>query len=372
MNPLLKRSLVLLILLILAAWQVQQAEAAKGIPGSPEFGFGVVIYPDGPMVGEALNLLGDLHPDWLYVPLAWSASQASAGEPPDLSVIDQVMAAAAANKVAVVIGLTQAPAWAMTEDGPDAHHTAQFVSLLARRYPGALQALELFPRANSLAGWGSAPNPQAYLGLFRAVKDRLSADGAPLVLVAAGLQPAGKPAGQLDPAVEVDDLAFLQGLYDAGAKDCVRVFSMQFADVRADLLTSPYDDKPLIFRQYETVRAAMLANQHSAGVLWITSFGLPTGGAEQQAVNNSDLARQQEWLQQGYYQVHSQLYIGMAALQSLNPGAGQPAVAAMLQPDGSLHPFYPSLQRMTLDDNPGNMAPKPGSFKMGSLLKNKP
>jgi hypothetical protein len=373
MNSLMKKCLVALLLLTLVAVQVQQAQAAKGMPGSPEFGFGVSIHPDGPFVDEALNLLSDLHPDWLYVPVAWAAVQPAGDVEPDLAVIDKVLSAAAGQQTAVAISLSQAPAWALTDEGPNVELTAQFVALLAQRYPQVVQTLELFPRANTLAGWGSAPNPHAYLTLFTAVQDRLKADGSPVVLVAAGLQPLGKSAEQIDPALEMDDLVFLQGLYDAGGRDRLPVISLQYADTSADLMASPYSVDVMIFRHYEMVRATMLANQHSAGMIWITGFGLPSGAYDQKNVNLDDLAQQETLLLQAYYQAHAQLYIGSAILQSLNPAAEGTAerVASILQPDGSRHPFYQQFRQMTIENNPGDGASRPGSAKKGNLLKHR-
>ena len=373
MNALIKKCLVTLLLLTLVNVQVQQAAAAKGVPGSPEFGLGVSIHPDGPLVDEGLNLLSDLHPDWLYVPVSWAAVQPAGEAEPDLAVIDKVLAAALEQQTAVTISLSQVPAWALTDEGPNVELTARFVAVLAQRYPQVLQALELFPRANTLAGWGSAPNPRAYLTLFQAVQDRLKADGSLVVLVAAGLQPLGKSIEQIDPALEMDDLVFLQGLYDAGGRERLQLISLQYADTSADLMASPFDVEVMIFRHYEMVRANMLSNQHSDGMIWITRFGLPSGAYDQKKVNSDDLAQQESWLQQAYYQAHAQLYIGAAVLQDLNPGAvnASDGMASMLQPDGSRHPFYQQLRQMMLENNPGDGTARPGSSKNGNLLKHR-
>lgn len=371
MTSLSKKALVILLLLILFTHQVTRAEAAKGIPGSPAFGFGVSLYPNGPMLDQALKLLNDLRPDWLYVPVSWAAASPAADTQPDLAVLDQVMAAAAQWKIAVVLSVSDAPAWAQTPQGPDPRLAAQYAALLVQRYPGTLQALELFPRANTLTGWGSAPNPKSYLALYRAVQNGIAESGADLLLVAAGMQPLGP--GQQDPAIAMDDLVFLQGLYDAGGKDMLKVISLQYTDMHADLLLSPLENKGMLFRHYETVRALMLANGHIDGFMWITGFGLPSGSHGQARVNAQDLDQQQEWLQQGYYQLLSQLYIGTAVMQSLNPPPTESAIraASILQSDQSLHPFYQSLYRMTRANNEELSFQKPGRAKEGRLAKNR-
>lgn len=371
MNLVMKKCLFSIVLLALAILQVQPAQAARGIPGSPEFGFGVSLYPDGPMLDEALNLLSDLHPDWLYVPVSWAAVQPSADVEPDLAFLDRIMSVAAGQQTAVAISLSQVPGWALTGEGPDPELAARFAALLAQRYPQVLQALELFPRANTLTGWGSAPSPKAYLALYQVVQNRLNANGSTLLLAAAGLQPV---ADGEDPSTAMDDLDFLQGLYDAGGANILRVISLQCADASADLLASPYRDSRMIFRRYETVRERMLDNQHTAGLIWVTGLGLPSGAYGEMVTLQGDLLEQQSWLQQAYYQTNAQLYIGTAVLQSLNPAPENAPfqTASLLQSDGSRHPFYDMLREMTTLRQVGAGSFRPGSSKKGNLLKNRP
>jgi hypothetical protein len=368
-----KNALVVLFLVILVMNQVTHAEAAKGIPGSPAFGFGAMLYPSGPMLDKALILMKDLRPDWLYVPISWADTYVSADAKPDLAALDQVMAAAAQEKIAVVLSVSDAPLWAQTQAGPDAHMAAQFAVLLVQRYPGTVQALELFPRANTLIGWGSAPNPHAYLTVFKTVQTALNAAGSDALLVAAGLQPQDREAASQDAAIAIDDLAFLQGLYDAGGKDVLRVISLQYADMNSDLLASPLNTESLIFRHYEPFRALMLANGHAEGVMWITSFGLPSGLYGHARVNPNNMDEQAKWLQQGYSQLLAQLYVGTAIMQSLNPAPAETdtRAASILQPDESLHPFYHLLRKMSEENDQGSSSLKPGSAKAGNLAKNR-
>ena len=49
------------------------AQAGRGVPGSPEFGYGARIELDGIYLDQALELAADLRFDWLVVPVRWSA-----------------------------------------------------------------------------------------------------------------------------------------------------------------------------------------------------------------------------------------------------------------------------------------------------------
>jgi hypothetical protein len=371
MNSFIKKCLVMILLLTLVSIPVQRAEAAKGVPGSPEFGFGLMLHLDGPLLDETIDLVTELNPDWLYVPVSWVDSQADGSAELNVAALDRVIAKAAQYETPVALSIFQAPDWALTPDGPDAQMAADFAALLVQRYPKTVQALEIFPKANTSHAWGSAPDPRSYLALFAAVQDRLKADGSDVLLIAAGLQLFG--TDDTDPAVEMDDLAFLQGLYDAGGQERIRVISLQYADLSAKLMDSPFDKQAQVFRHYEMVRATMLANHHAEGLIWITSFSLPSGVYDQDILNSEDLLQQHNWLQQAYYQAHSQIYIGTAVLQSLNPPpAGFAArTAAMVQPGGARHPFYQMLMEMTMENNPDGTLPKLGRAKMGGLLKNR-
>ena len=59
--------------------------------------------------------------------------------------------------IAIIARLSNPPAWALTAQGPSTEATAQLVTTLAGRYPGVLQAVEIFPAANTTGGWNAAP-----------------------------------------------------------------------------------------------------------------------------------------------------------------------------------------------------------------------
>lgn len=366
------KALVFVLLVLLAARHANPAGAARGVPGSPAFGYGVAVYPQGALLEESLALLNTMQPDWIYLPISWALVMPYEDAQPDFAAIDRVMAAATQRKVAVAASITDAPEWALSAQGPAPQQTARFASQLVQRYPDTLQAIELFPRANTRAGWGRAPSPQAYLAVFQAVQQALDESGDSMLLVAGGLQPLAQEGAALDASLFMDDLQFLQGLYAAGGARLVKVVSLQFTDVHNDLLASPLDTPGLIFRHYERVRALMLANGHESGLIWVTGFQIPSGRLGASPLDSANLEQQKQWLQQGYSQLYAQLYVGTAVLGSLNPSpAAAGATASLLQPDMRLHPFTGVFQKMTQENHDGSPAQKPGRAKEGSLLKNR-
>lgn len=342
-----------------------------GTPSSAHFGFGAVLYPKGHYVPESLKMASDLGLDWISVPVAWSDYQSGPMASAHLESLDAIMAYAGEHKIGVLLSISQAPAWAQTSHGPDPNLTAQFVAALYQRYPQSLQAVELFPGANTRAGWGSPADADAYYTLFRRVADELHQVQAPVVLVAAGLQPLSA-----SPAVgDLDDLIFLERLYQLGAASVMPVISIQYADLAEDVLRYPDGAEHRILRHYEEVRRIMVENQHKKGLIWITHLSLPSGTIDISDSAIKDEAAQANWMSQVYLQSRAQLYIGVSIVQSLNPGPeGSTAagVPSLLLGENHYHPFYGTLRDMISLNRAGSVINTPGKPKEGNFAKNRP
>jgi hypothetical protein len=149
---------VICVLILLTTVYTQQVQAARGKPGSSEFGFGASIYLNGPFLNEAVYLATSLELDWISIDIPWEDYMPQADSQIQFSLLDQVMQTARDHKVNVLARLTSPPAWALTPYGPDASAAGHFVSALCNRYGTTMQAIEIFPGANTRAGWGAAPN----------------------------------------------------------------------------------------------------------------------------------------------------------------------------------------------------------------------
>ena len=362
--------LVCILLLTLALTKVGFVNAARGVPGTPEFGIGATLYPQGPLLKDALAMAADLNLDWVKVPVAWAVYQPDPAAPPQLESLDAVMQFALQNQIDVLISITDAPAWAGTARGPDPDRAARLALALVRRYPQTVRAVELFPGANTRAGWGSRPAAENYFSLFSRVNEQIRATGMPVTLVAAGLQPPEKPA----PEGDVDDLEFLRGLYQQGASQVMPVISIQYRTLTGDPLDFPDGIEYRVFRHYEEVRRVMSINSHKNGKVWITHLSLPSGTIRLPDSVYQDVNVQSNWLSQAYIQARSQLYVGVIIGQSLNPepeGAAEGG-SSLLKFSGERHPFYSVLREMISLNNLGGATIKPGKAKEGSFLKKRP
>jgi hypothetical protein len=366
----LRKSLILFLVFLIPLANFSGVQASRGLPSSAEFGFGAVLYPNGPFLKEALASAVELELDWIYIPVAWDAYQPAAIDAPLFEQLAPVMALAEERQILVVVSISQAPVWAQTPQGPEPARVMQFVRALIERYPNSIKAVELFPGANTVQGWGSPPSPRAYITMFRQIDDLLREMNVPILLVAGGLQPLTSRSASKD----MDDLAFLSSLYQFGASGLMPVISLQFTDLNGDPLTFPGEATHPVLRHYEDVRTVMVKNQHRNGLIWITQLNLPSGKITVQDSTESNLRAQAVWLSQVYIQLRAQLYIGAAFLQSLNPEPEGAAaqVPSLLYSATDFHPFYMVLREMIGLNKTGSVILKPGKPKEGNLEKKRP
>jgi len=362
------RHAVLTAVLLLCITAPNMVQAAAGAPGSPDFGYGAWLHLDGNYLQSSLSAMAELQLDWIAIELDWSLYMPDPSTSPDMMAFDQALQSAAANNTAVMISLTNPPQWALTSSGPVADAASQIISSLAMRYPGVVQAVELFPHANTVAGWKAQPDPKAYARLVKDIKKYLNGDGINLTLAAGGLSPAVSTSSDID----MQDLDFLRGLYAAGAAQWMEVISIRFPQITGSPLKTPSGDQTYVLRHYEQVRQVMLENNHTSGLIWITQLSVPDGTIDRRDRVYLEPLRQAEWLQQAAMQIRSQLYIGVFMAQNINPPS--PATShfgresLILKPD-SVHPFYSVLKAIIQQMHPDNPQTDAGRPKGSSLLK---
>ena len=267
-------SLLLLVALLVSLRPAQTAQAARGVPGSAEFGYGASLNLDGAYLDEALYLTNALQLDWLAIDLNWAELEPQPEQFSDWGALSRSIHEAIERHIPVLLRLTSAPEWVITAQGPEPGAAVHFLTEVFNRYPDGIQALELFPAANTYSGWGAAPDPSAYAALFSIVQSEVL-DAQPQVLLAAGgLRPVASTSDSLN---GMDDLDFLQGLYDAGLGETMQIVSLELANLHGEPLDTPTRSDPHLLRHYEQVRQVMVSNNHSQGLIWITQLEPPSG-----------------------------------------------------------------------------------------------
>jgi len=343
-----------IIAVLILGCSLTAAQVPLGLPDSPDFGYGARLDVWGQQINPSVSAAAGMGLDWIAIDFDWDRYWPEANVLPDLANLYQVMGAAQRGNLHVLMSITNAPSWAMSSNGPDPSLTAGLVLSLYRLFPDTLLAVELFPAANKVSGWGASPNPAAYADVLRATSTILRESGINLVIVAGGLTPLGAEKASGD----VDDTVFLESLYKTGAAAFMPVISLRLMDITGDPIAAPDNGKQQYLRHYENIRKIMLQNEHQSGLIWITGFSWPedlSQTGEQTLINQNEQAR---WLNQAYRLLRSQLYIGTAFFQQLNPPfpieREVNTVAytteyedSLVLPDASLHPACNIITQLT-------------------------
>jgi len=364
---------------LVAMTLVDTSYAVSGLPNSSQFGYGARVDIWGQHAGYALTAASGIGIDWIGIEFDWTRNWPERGIAFQLEALDAIMQSARQYQLNVLLSITNPPAWAMTLAGPEPNLTAELVTSLAQRYPDILLAIEPFPYANTVRGWGTLPNPAAYLEILKTGQAALQAIGSPVVLIAAGLAPvlSGGISG------DMDDLVFLESLYANGAATYTQIIGLRLYEIGCDPLTAP-GGEPIVIRHYEQVRSIMLKYGHKTGLIWITGFSWPTpdNRQRQQVCQGKPFpaspAEQAKWIQQAYRLMKSQLYIGVAFIDPLNPPASNnlliPVSNALIREDTSLHPVLVAYRDIIQTDR-GNANGQVKTFlfkKMVSSIKKAP
>lgn len=339
------RRIGLLILLLLPSLSnpCSSAIAARGVPGSAEFGFGARLDVWGSETELAVKAAVAIGLDWLAVDFDWSRHWTDESKSPKFERLDLALAQISQHNIYVLFTITSPPSWALTPTGPDPVKVTQLLTLLIERYGENISAIELFPGANTIEGWGAAPNPQAYAILIRHVHQALEDTNSSALIVAGGLHPLADSDGSF----EMDDLAYLADLYQAGAAEYMPVISVRLEDLSSRGLTEGGEINTRELRHYEVIRQVMKENDHMNGLVWVTAYKLP----EPTVTDPSATQKMQiRWLNQALLMMKSQLYIGVAFLDPLNPSlAGVstiPTSSSLIQTQAGevfMHPAFSAL-----------------------------
>lgn len=147
---------------------------------------------------------------------------------------------------------------------------AQFVADFAARYAGVIDQIVIWNEPNLAFEWGfEQVDPAGYARLLEVVYAPAHAANPNVQILAAPLaptlEPPGSPAG-------LNDLLYLQDLYDAGAAPYFDALAMHTYGFTTAPDEAPATDR-LNFRRAELLRAIMVKNGDSAKPVFITETG---------------------------------------------------------------------------------------------------
>ncbi|OQY19352.1 MAG: hypothetical protein B6I34_09655, partial [Anaerolineaceae bacterium 4572_32.1] len=324
-----------------------------------------------------IDLVNGLGFRWLKVQVEWKHHEGIAKGQYSWDEIDRIAGACQANGIHLLVSVVKAPGWARgpsadySVEGPPANlqDYADFVGAMAARYKGKIWAYEIWNEQNLHYEWGNEPlSASRYVELLKLAYQSIKANDPQAAVISGALTPTGYNDG----VIAIDDLLYLEQMYQAGLKnycDGVGVhpsgYNMPpdadwqtYTDSSAGF-TGPYTNRhrSWSFRgTMESYRNVMVTYGDSAKRLWPTEFGWASvhGLGVAPALNyeyagDNTEQEQADWLVRAYQMGKDWGWVGPMFLWNLNFGpasgaADEKAAFGILYPDWRPRPSYFALQ----------------------------
>lgn len=194
--------------------------APEGAIATADPAISVFLWGNAPTTDRDLTLAqqGGFH--WIKQRFEWRNIEGHGKGQFEWNEPDRIVQAAEDHGLKIIARIDNQPQWASTRvqfpasSAPDdLQDWADYVSALATRYKGRIQAYEVWNEPNLSNEWGSSPDPAAYTQLLQASYTAIKAADPQASVISAGLSPTTTTSSDAMP-----DMQFLQGMYAAGAK----------------------------------------------------------------------------------------------------------------------------------------------------------
>ena len=269
---------------------------------------------------------------------------------------DNVLEAAQGAEAKVLLRIHGTPDWARPAETVLSHPPTDpadfdhFLRAIATRYRGRVAAYEIWNEPNLNYEWGyRRPDPAEYTALLQTAYRAIKAVDPAALVISGGLAPTGEG----NPPEALGELAFLEGMYQAGAKGYFDALgSHPYSYGRSPDFDSTNE---ITFPRLVRQRELMLAYEDDDTPIWITEMGwvLAThwdlGEFHSQGV---DQLTQAADLRGAYEKIETDWpWVDAAFLFNLDfstapwyPAAEQMRWYAILNPDRTPRPAYTALR----------------------------
>ncbi len=227
-------------------------------------------------IKKNLEMVREMGAPWIVEYFAWGYIEFDENEY-DWSHADQVVDHARQQGLTVIARLGFVPLWARPKNPITSYldevrypHFANFVREFVAHFKGRVHHIIIWNEPNVNLEWGYRPvDPAGYTRMLRAVYPAAKQADPDIQILAGALAPNLAPVGSAD---AMNDLDYLQQMYDAGARDYFDALS-----AHAYGWTSPADEAPapnrVNFRRTELLRDIMIQNGDAAKHILITEGG---------------------------------------------------------------------------------------------------
>lgn len=268
---------------------------------------------------------------------------------------DNIVDLAEAHEIEVVARLSNPPSWSrsLPDDvigtlGPpdDYADFADFAANVAERYGDRIRFYQIWNEPNGNDEWGlQEVDPEAYTELLCQAYDRLKAVDPDAKILAGALTPTLAMDGR-----NMNDLIYLQRMYNAGAAECFDIMSAQGYGLWSGASDQRLKPTVINFPHNLLLRDLMVRNGDAGKSIWISELGwnvVPEGmEARFGRVTEEEQAR---YTVEAYERIQAEWpWIGVANTWFLKrPGEWEKDQSwyyfRLLEPDFTVMPVYQEL-----------------------------
>ena len=277
---------------------------------------------------------------------------------------DQIVTLAEKYDLGLIVRVSTPPSWSRARGDEvgtfappdDFTDFGDFVYGLVSRYKGRIRYYQLWNEPNIYPEWGNYPiSPERYTELLKIGATRAREADSAVVIIAGAL--ASTIALQPDaeaPHNALNDLLFLQRMYDAGAAPYFDVMAMQDYGLWSAPTDRRMHPRVMNFGRPQFVRDLMVANGDAAKPIWISEMGwnvVPDAIADKR-FGQTTPEQQARYTPLGYERMRKEWpWLGVAniwyfkrATDEWLVGGRPEAYFRLADPDFTLQPVYHSLK----------------------------
>lgn len=180
---------------------------------SPDYGIQAFLWWRPEVAHRDLGLVRDGGFTWVKQWFAWRDIEGKGKGQYDWSAADRIVSGAEEFGLKLIARVDHEPAWA----GPPPGNVSAFVDFLtamATRYRGRIQAYQIWNEPNLAREWGNKPpNAAEYTEMLRRAYQAIKRADPSALVISAGMAPTTELSQRAVP-----DTQFIQSMYNAGAK----------------------------------------------------------------------------------------------------------------------------------------------------------
>jgi polysaccharide biosynthesis protein PslG len=286
---------------------------------------------------------------------------------------DDIVSLAERNGMELIVRVSTPPSWSRSQGDavgtlapPDNYDDfGDFVYTLVSRYKGRIRFYQLWNEPNIYPEWGSYPiSPEDYTRLLKIGATR-ARQADPNVVIICGalastiaLQPAASP-----PNNGLNDLLFLQRMYDAGAGPYFDIMAMQAYGLWSGPTDHRMHPRVMNYGRPQYVRDLMVKNGDAGKAIWISEMAwnaVPDDAPDkrfgqvslEQQGRYAQLAYQRAWHEWPWAGVVNTWYLKRASDEWLAQRRPE-AYFQLLAPDFVPQPVYGALKQYISAWQPG-------------------